>query len=54
MKHKGMGNIFTVLVKKSQRHKLMQENLKTDNREVVNPLMLELDIEVLVHHLCEI
>jgi hypothetical protein len=36
MKHKGMGNICTILVKKSQRHKLRQENLKMDHREAAN------------------
>jgi hypothetical protein len=36
MKHKGMVNICTVLFKKSQRHKLTQENLKMDHREVAN------------------
>jgi len=32
MKHKGMGNICTILVKKSQR----QENLKMEHREAAN------------------
>jgi hypothetical protein len=36
MKHKGMGNICTVLVKKSQRHKLRQENLKMEHKETAN------------------
>ena len=36
MKHKGMGNICTILVKKSERHKLRQENLKLDHREAAN------------------
>ena len=36
MKHKGMGNICTTVVKKSQRHKLGQENLKMEHREAAN------------------
>jgi len=36
MKHKGMGNICKILVKKSQRQKLRQANLKMDHREAAN------------------
>ena len=36
MKCKGMGNICTILVNKSQRHKLRQENLKMEHREAAN------------------